>query len=63
MDNSLCGTARLVLLPAESHSYRSHESILHMLWEQDHWVEPYVKRAEVTMSTPVEAEADGTTKT
>ncbi|MEM8556922.1 MAG: prolyl oligopeptidase family serine peptidase [Bacteroidota bacterium] len=58
--NGLGGTARLVLLPAESHGYRSRESILHMLWEQDQWMETYVKQAEVTMSAPVEAEADGT---
>lgn len=35
--------ARLVLLPAESHSYRAQESVLHMLWEMDQWLEKYVK--------------------
>ncbi|MBC7746288.1 MAG: S9 family peptidase [Flavobacterium sp.] len=34
---------RLVLLPAEAHSYRARESILHMLWEMDQWLEKYVK--------------------
>jgi len=37
------GTARLVLLPYESHSYASREGILHMLWEMDNWLEKYVK--------------------
>ena len=35
--------ARLVMLPNESHGYRAKESILHMLWEQDQWLEKYVK--------------------
>ena len=34
---------RLVMLPKESHGYRSKESILHMLWEQDQWLEKHVK--------------------
>ncbi len=41
----LGGTARLVLLPAESHGYVARESILHMLWETDSWLEKYVKNA------------------
>ncbi len=39
----LGGTARLVLLPMESHSYAARENLLHMLWEQDTWLETYVK--------------------
>lgn len=35
--------ARLVLLPKESHSYQAKESVLHLLWEQDQWLEKYVK--------------------
>ena len=38
------GTARLVILPYESHGYRAKESILHMLWEMDNWLEKYVKK-------------------
>ena len=34
---------RLVMLPKESHGYRAKESILHLLWEQDQWLEKYVK--------------------
>ncbi len=37
------GTARLVLLPHESHGYRARESIEHVLWEQLRWFDRYVK--------------------
>jgi len=36
-------TARLVILPHESHAYLARESIMHMLWEQDQWLEKFVK--------------------
>lgn len=39
----LGGPARLVLLPKESHGYRAKESILHMLWEQEQWLDTHVK--------------------
>jgi dipeptidyl aminopeptidase/acylaminoacyl peptidase len=39
------GVARLVMLPHESHSYRARESILHMVWEMDRWLEQHVRRA------------------
>lgn len=39
----LGGTARLVLLPFESHGYSARENVLHMLWETDEWLEKYVK--------------------
>ncbi|AMC36451.1 alpha/beta hydrolase family protein [Janthinobacterium sp. B9-8] len=35
--------ARLVMLPNESHGYRARESIMQMLWEQDQWLETYLK--------------------
>ena len=39
---------RLVMLPKESHGYAAKESIMHMLWEQDQWLEQHVKnKAEV----------------
>jgi len=41
-------TARLVMLPHESHGYRAKESILHMLYEQDSWLEKYVKNGSAT---------------
>jgi len=39
----LGATVRLVILPKESHGYRSKESILHLLWEQDEWLEKHLK--------------------
>ncbi len=39
----LGATTRLIMLPKESHGYRAKESILHLLWEQDQWLEKYVK--------------------
>ena len=39
----LGATTRLVILPKESHGYRAKESILHVLWEQDQWLEKHVK--------------------
>ncbi len=39
------GTARLVMLPHESHGYRAKESIMHMLYEMDTWLEKHVKNA------------------
>ena len=38
---------RLVLLPKESHGYAAKESILHVIWEQDQWLEKYVKNKEI----------------
>jgi dipeptidyl aminopeptidase/acylaminoacyl peptidase len=34
-------TVRLVMLPNESHGYRARESVLHMLWEMNEWMEKY----------------------
>ena len=39
----LGATVRLVVLPKESHGYRAKESVLHLLWEQDRWLEKYLK--------------------
>jgi len=37
------GTARLVILPHESHGYRARESILHVLAEMLDWADRFVK--------------------
>ena len=37
-------TARLVMLPHESHGYRGRESILHVLAEMFEWMDKYVKK-------------------
>ncbi len=34
---------RYVVLPKESHGYAAKESILHLLWEQDEWLDKHVK--------------------
>ena len=36
-------TARLVMLPNESHGYRARESVLHVLAEMFEWFDNYVK--------------------
>lgn len=38
---------RLVILPKESHGYAAKESILHVIWEQDQWLEKYVKNRKI----------------
>ncbi len=39
------GTARLVLLPLESHGYEARESIEHVLYEMTSWFDRHVKNA------------------
>ena len=39
-------TARLVMLPHESHGYRARESLMHLMWETVTWLDRYVKNAE-----------------
>ncbi len=48
----LGGTARLVMLPNESHGYRARESISHMLYEMNLWMEKYVKNAQPRSASP-----------
>jgi len=40
-------TTRLVMLPHESHGYAARESLLHMLQEEEAWLDRYVKNAPV----------------
>lgn len=47
----LGATVRLVMLPKESHGYRAKESIMHMLWEQDQWLEKHVKNKPTISKT------------
>ena len=51
----LGGPARLVMLPKESHGYRAIESIKHVLWEQDQWLEEHVKNRN-TLETSIDLE-------
>ncbi|MCF8227997.1 MAG: prolyl oligopeptidase family serine peptidase [Bacteroidales bacterium] len=41
----LGANVRLVMLPKESHGYRAKESILHVLWEQDRWLDKHLKKS------------------
>ena len=41
--NGLGGIVKLVKLPCERHFYRSRESILHVLYEQDEWLRRHVE--------------------
>ncbi len=36
-------TVRLVFLPLEAHGYEAQESLSHMLWEMNRWLDTYVK--------------------
>ncbi|HLW87292.1 MAG TPA: prolyl oligopeptidase family serine peptidase [Terriglobales bacterium] len=45
------GTVRFVLLPLESHGYAARESVLHMLWEMNNWLNTYVKNPPATAAT------------
>ena len=49
------GTVRFVLLPLESHGYAARESVLHMLWEMNTWLETYVKNPQPAASPPTTA--------
>ncbi|MGC4041762.1 MAG: prolyl oligopeptidase family serine peptidase [Flavobacterium sp.] len=40
---NLGATVRLVLLPKEQHSYVAKENIFHLLWEEDQFLEKYLK--------------------
>jgi dipeptidyl aminopeptidase/acylaminoacyl peptidase len=46
------GTARLVMLPYESHGYRARESVLHVLAEMFEWADRYVKNRPVSNGSP-----------
>lgn len=50
----LGAVTRLVMFPKESHGYRAKESILHLLWEQDQWLEKYVKNKKSKSKIKVE---------
>jgi dipeptidyl aminopeptidase/acylaminoacyl peptidase len=54
------GTARLVILPGESHAYVARESVLHVLAESFEWFDRHVKNAEPAGATSTVA---GTART
>ena len=40
---NLGASVRMVILPKESHGYAAKDNILHLLWEQDQFLEKYLK--------------------
>ncbi len=46
-------TARLTLLPHESHGYRARESVLHTLWEMLNWAERFSTDTDTSADTGV----------
>ena len=40
--------ARLVMLPYEAHGYRARKSLLHVLWEQEQWLDKYLLSDSLT---------------
>ena len=46
------GTARLVMLPNESHGYRARESVLHTLAEMIDWFDRYLKEPAAESPPP-----------
>ena len=49
-------TVRLVWLPLEAHGYAAHESLQHMLWEMNRWLDTYVKPETPVMSASKKGE-------
>lgn len=45
----LGATTRLVMFPKESHGYRAKETILHLIWEQNQWLERHVKNKKMDL--------------
>jgi dipeptidyl aminopeptidase/acylaminoacyl peptidase len=49
-------TVRLVWLPLEAHGYAARESLQHMLWEMNRWLDTYVKPETPVMSASKKGE-------
>ncbi|WP_405629770.1 S9 family peptidase [Pseudoalteromonas sp. Ld20] len=48
--------ARLVMLPYEAHGYRARKSLLHVLWEQEQWLDKYLLSDDKTTDAVISAE-------
>jgi len=46
------GTVRYIVLPYEAHGYRGRENLLHLLYEENAWLEKYVKHPSATGANP-----------
>jgi len=51
------GTARLAMLPFESHGFRARETVLLVLAEMFEWADQYVKNRSLSTNSPVPAAA------
>ncbi|MDX1935472.1 MAG: prolyl oligopeptidase family serine peptidase [Flavihumibacter sp.] len=51
------GTVRYIQLPYEAHGYRGKENLLHMLQEQNAWLDKFVKNADKNSSGNTERKA------
>jgi dipeptidyl aminopeptidase/acylaminoacyl peptidase len=49
------GVVRFVLLPLEAHGYAARESVFHMLWEMNNWLDTYVKNPRPAGAPPAHA--------
>ncbi|KAL4367877.1 hypothetical protein GQ457_05G001680 [Hibiscus cannabinus] len=50
---------RLVILPFESHVYAARESIMHVLWETDRWLQKHCMSNTSEVSPDIDASKDG----
>lgn len=53
---------RLVILPFESHGYAARESIMHVLWETDRWLQKYCVPNTSDVSVDLETGKDTVNK-
>lgn len=53
---------RLVILPFESHGYAARESIMHVLWETDRWLQTYCVLNTSDVNADLEASKDSASK-
>lgn len=53
---------RLVVLPFESHGYAARESIMHVLWETDRWLQKYCVSNVSDVNADVDNSKDGIDK-
>ncbi|XP_022757879.1 probable glutamyl endopeptidase, chloroplastic isoform X2 [Durio zibethinus] len=50
---------RLVILPFESHGYAARESIMHVLWETDRWLQKHCVSNTSEVSADIDTSKDG----
>ncbi|XP_066381241.1 probable glutamyl endopeptidase, chloroplastic isoform X3 [Miscanthus floridulus] len=53
--------SRLVILPFESHGYSARESIMHVLWETDRWLQNYCVNGTSKVDSVSEADSENKT--